>query len=457
MSTLLTNANLIYTGIGAIFLNIVLHWSLVGYEFHYLFNKFVNPEDSESESETDSILEHEVDIEVDNISDYNDSDSDVVDDEEYESDEDEYEDDDEDTETDMHPPTKCTQCQNNNEHLKVNPNMKLDFNDVLIVPKKSELISRNEVILKRTIYFHNSKRIWTGVPIAVANMDTTGTVQMARECQKYKIITCLHKFYKPKDIPDDLDRNYFMISTGTRSSDIVNCENVIEKVRPYFLCIDVANGYSISVLETIKKLHDKYPDITLVAGNVVTYEMVNKYYENGVDIVKMGIGSGSVCTTRLQTGIGYPQLSCILDTKKQIQNENMYIMSDGGIQNIGDISKAFGAGADFVMCGGMFAGHEECSGELITLDGNQYKTFYGMSSTDAMTKHYGCVANYRVAEGKCVKIKYKGHVTNTINDILGGIRSTMTYIGAKFISEMYVNTHFIRVKTIVNPIYNDNK
>ena len=426
MSSLLTNMNMAWVGIGAIVLNAALTFSFYTYEFYYLFDKFVNNRDSDSESSTQSSENNE---ESELESEYSEE---PGEDEGYE-----YEEDDED--------------------VKIDPHIKLDFNDVLIVPKESDVQSRNDVCLKRTFYFHNSNRSWCGIPIIVANMDTTGTIEMARQCEKYNIITCLHKFYKAEDIPHDLDRNYFMISTGTRAEDIVNCENIIEKVKPYFVCIDVANGYSIYILETIRKLHAKYPDITLVAGNVVTYDMVKKYYENGVDIVKMGIGSGSVCTTRLQTGIGYPQLSCILDTKKKLESDNIYIISDGGIQNIGDFSKAYGAGADFVMCGGMFSGHEECAGDLITINGVQYKTFYGMSSCDAMNKHYGGVATYKVAEGKSVKIKYKGSVIHTLNDIMGGIRSAMTYIGATFMDEIYEKTDFIRVKAIVNTIYNDTK
>jgi GMP reductase len=194
----------------------------------------------------------------------------------------------------------------------------------------------------------------------------------------------------------------------------------------------------------------------LIAGNVVTPELVTKYYENGVDIVKMGIGSGSVCTTRLKTGVGYPQFSCINDTKNNIP-EGCYIMSDGGIQQMGDFSKAYGIGADFVMSGGMFAGHDECSGYIIEENGIKYKAFYGMSSSNAMNTYYGKVANYRSSEGKCVKIKLRGPVEDTVQDMLGGIRSTMTYVGAKELKELYGKCDFIRVNNTVNRIYNNNE
>ena len=344
--------------------------------------------------------------------------------------------------------------------MKVSEDIKLDFSDVLILPKSNfdnNISSRNDVTLEREFYFTNSKQNWKGVPIAVANMDTTGTIEMARELQKHKILTCLHKFYDAKDIINsELDVNYYAISSGTKDEDINKLETILEKVNARFICLDVANGYLPNVIDKIKLLRSKFPSMILIAGNVVTAEIVNLYYESGVDIVKMGIGSGSVCTTRLKTGIGYPQFSCILDCRSKIPKE-CFIMSDGGIQQMGDVSKAYGAGADFVMCGGIFAGHEECSGETIEEDDKKYKVFYGMSSSNAMKTHYGSVASYRSSEGKCVKIKYRGPIINTIQDMLGGIRSTMTYVGVKQLVDLYNNCEFIRVNHNVNTIYNKNE
>jgi len=332
--------------------------------------------------------------------------------------------------------------------------VKLDFSDVLIVPQKSTLSSRKDVSLERTIYFFHSKQTWTGVPIIVANMDTIGTIEMALETQKSRMITCLHKFYKAEDIPADLDRQYFMVSVGTNREDLKNLEEIIEKVSPFFVCLDVANGYSVAVLDVITSIRMRYPKIVLVAGNVVTPDLVETYFNLGVDVVKMGIGSGSVCTTRLQTGVGYPQFSCIYDTTTALYlKQGPYIISDGGIQQIGDFSKAFGAGADFVMCGGMFAGHSECAGDTVLENGELYKLFYGMSSTDAMMKNYGKVADYRTAEGKTVKVKCKGNVEHTIRNIFGGIRSTMTYVGATKIEELNEKVSFIKVNHQVNKIF----
>lgn len=339
---------------------------------------------------------------------------------------------------------------------KLDANVKCDFDDVLIVPQISSLNSRKDVDLIANYYFHHSKREWSGIPIMISNMDTTGTIEMAREAQKYKIITCLHKFYEPEDIPSDLDKQYFAVSSGTRHIDIERLHKMMEIINPHFVCIDIANGYSSHLLLVIEQLRKMYPKTTLIAGNVVTPEMANLFYEKGVDIIKMGIGSGSVCTTRLETGVGYPQFSCIFDTRMQIQNPKVHLISDGGIKYIGDISKAFGAGADFVMLGGMFSGHEECSGDVIYENEIPYKVFYGMSSSKAMITHYGKVEDYRVPEGKCVKIKYKGKVENTIKSILGGIRSTMTYVGINKIDLFYDKCRFIRVNHIKNDIYDNH-
>ena len=335
--------------------------------------------------------------------------------------------------------------------------VKLDFSDVLLVPKRSELESRKDVEPERTFIFKHSKRIWHGVPVVVANMDTTGTIQMTRVLQKYKMITCLHKFYTVDEIPDDLDPDYYAISTGITEKDLVRLDDIILKKNPHFVCLDVANGYSVKFIETVKIIRTKYPMITLIAGNIVTADLVQELALIGVDLVKAGVGSGSCCTTRLQTGVGYPQMSAVLECANAAHGMNIRLMSDGGIQNVGDISKAFAGGADFVMCGSMFAGHDECNGKLIEENSKMYHIFYGMSSTMAMEIHHGGIASYRSSEGKCVKVPYKGKVEDTVLNILGGIRSTMTYIGAKKLKDMSKCGHFIRVNNQVNRIYSGSE
>lgn len=339
--------------------------------------------------------------------------------------------------------------------MKIITEPKLDFNNVLLRPKRSELASRKEVKVERTFNFRHSRRSWTGVPVVVSNMDTVGTVAMAKSLEKYKMITCLHKFHKPGDLDGaDLNPDYFALTTGIREGDLDNLYAMKELYPCNFICIDVPNGYSSAFLKVVRDIRQRYPDTTLIGGNVVTREMVEELVLNGLDIVKCGIGSGSVCTTRLKTGVGYPQFSAVMECSDAAHGLDAQIMSDGGIQVVGDISKAFGAGADFVMCGSMFAGHSECNGDLITREGKQYKLFYGMSSSTAMLKHYGTVANYRSSEGKCVETEYKGEVKDTVQDILGGIRSCMTYIGARTLKAIPKCATFIVVHNQVNRLYN---
>tara|TARA_B100000963_G_scaffold346874_1_gene352604 strand:- start:8249 stop:9403 length:1155 start_codon:yes stop_codon:yes gene_type:complete len=342
------------------------------------------------------------------------------------------------------------------QFIKVSDDTKLDFSDVLITPRRSSLKSRSEAVLEREVYFVNSGQKWKGVPIAVSNMDTTGTIEMARELQKSKMLTCLHKYYSHQDIPDDLDTDYFAISTGISEGDLMKLDETLTVLSDIkFICIDVANGYMDTFVSTCKALREKYPDKIIIAGNVVTPSQVKRLLLKAkVDIVKIGIGSGSVCTTRLKTGVGYPQLSAILECHRICRKLGGYLMSDGGIQNPGDLAKAFGAGADFVMCGSVFAGHIESGGEIKEEEGVLYKIFYGMSSKRAMETHSGVMNSYRAEEGKVVKLKLRGHVNDTINDYLGGLRSTMTYVGAKTLKSLYNKTRFIRVNNQVNKIYN---
>lgn len=349
--------------------------------------------------------------------------------------------------------------------MRILDDVKLDFTDVLITPKRSQYSSRSEVSLERTFKFKYSSHTWTGVPIMVSNMDSTGTIEMALELQKHKVLTCLHKYYTKDDlINKGLDSTYFAVSTGIGDKDLENLKSIIETINPQFICIDVANGYMLKLIEKCREIREKYPDKILIAGNVCTSEGVAELVLNGkVDIVKVGIGSGSCCTTRKQTGIGMPQLSAVIECADTAHGLDAHIISDGGLQVVGDFAKAYGGGADFVMSGSMFAGHTESGGELMydtTFGGDILKTwkiFYGMSSNTAMNKYSGGVAKYKSSEGKAVKIEYRGPVENTILNIQGGIRSTMTYIGAKKIKDISKCTTFIRVYRQLNTIYNENE
>ncbi len=337
--------------------------------------------------------------------------------------------------------------------MRIEADLKLGFKDVMIRPKRSTLKSRSEVNLDRTFKFLNSEQLWTGVPIIAANMDTVGTFEMAVALAEYKLFTAIHKYYSIEawdaflaEASDDIFQ-HIAISTGTSEEDAKKVATIIRRnPRIRFICIDVANGYSEYFVAFVKQMRIHNPDKVIIAGNVVTGEMVEELLLAGADIIKVGIGPGSVCTTRIKTGVGYPQLSAIIECADAAHGLGGQIIADGGCKTPGDIAKAFGGGADFVMLGGMFAGHDESGGKTIEQNGKRYKQFYGMSSTTAMNKYVGGVAEYRSSEGKTVEVAYRGAVKDTVLDILGGVRSTCTYVGAKQLKELTKRTTFIRVQ-----------
>jgi GMP reductase len=337
--------------------------------------------------------------------------------------------------------------------MRIENDIKLGFKDVMIRPKRSTLKSRSEVSLLRTFKFRNSGKTWQGVPLMAANMDTVGTFEMALALAEHKAFTARHKHYTIGEWKEFIQTaspeivQHIAISTGSGKADAEKLKAVIQQCPSLqFICIDVANGYSEHFVSYVKQTRDAFPDKIILAGNVVTGEMVEELLLAGADIIKVGIGPGSVCTTRVKTGVGYPQLSAIIECADAAHGLKGHIISDGGCKVPGDVAKAFGGGADFVMLGGMLAGHDESGGELVEKNGHQYKTFYGMSSETAMNKYAGGVAEYRASEGKTVTIKYRGAVNNTMQDLMGGVRSTCTYVGAQSLKELTKRTTFIRVE-----------
>lgn len=344
--------------------------------------------------------------------------------------------------------------------MHVENDIKLGFKDVMIRPKRSTLKSRSQVSLDRTYTFRNSQKKWTGVPIIAANMDTVGTFEAAKVLANHKMLTAVHKHYSVEQWQQFLSEltdeqcHYIMVSTGTSDADFTKLKDILAlDSRLLFACIDVANGYSEHFVEFLRRVRADDANVIIVAGNVVTGEMAEELIISGADIVKVGIGPGSVCTTRVKTGVGYPQVSAVIECADAAHGLNGHVISDGGCSSPGDVSKAFGAGADFVMLGGMLAGHDESGGELVEQDGDQYKLFYGMSSDTAMNKYHGGVANYRASEGKTVKVPYRGPLEHTISDILGGVRSTCTYVGAASLKELSKRTTFIRVQEQENRVF----
>lgn len=342
--------------------------------------------------------------------------------------------------------------------MRIEYDIKLDFKDVLIRPKRSVLNSRSEVSLERELKFKHTQTAWHGVPVIAANMDHTGTFHMAQALSEHQLLTAIDKFATLEDWqtfisdhPATLSSTF--VSLGTSDTELEKLSEIMKLAKLPFICLDVANGYTERFVSFLENLRHTYPNTVIMAGNVVTGEMVEELILSGADIVKIGIGPGSVCTTREKTGVGYPQLSAIIECADAAHGLGGHVCADGGCATPGDVAKAFAAGADFVMLGGMFAGHDECLGETIEENGQKFKRFYGMSSKEAMENHHGEVADYRSSEGRSVNVPYKGPVKDTVLDILGGIRSTCTYVGAHRLKELSKRTTFIRVSRQLNEVF----
>lgn len=336
--------------------------------------------------------------------------------------------------------------------MQIDYELKLGFDDVLIRPKRSKMASRRLVDLTRTYTGMNSKQEISGVPIIAANMDVVGTIPMANELSKSQMFTCLHKFYDMEKLVYFWENNpaakYTFYTTGIMEEDINKLKTIRGSgVRISNICVDVANGYTEFFQNKVKEIRTLFPNSIIMAGNVVTPEMVQELLISGAaDIVKIGIGPGSVCNTRIVTGVGYPQLSAIIECADAAHGLGGLVCADGGCKNPGDVAKAFGAGADFVMLGGMFAGCDECEG-VRSADGQTMK-FYGMSSKEAMEKYNGGMSDYRASEGDCKTISCKGPVKDVVQHILGGLRSACAYVGAGKLKDLSKCTTFVRCTSI---------
>jgi len=343
--------------------------------------------------------------------------------------------------------------------MHIEHEVKLDYKDVLIRPKRSTLTSRSEVDITREFSFRHAKSPYRGIPIIAANMDTIGTFEMAKALDRFGLSTALHKHYGIDDYARffaELERKpAAFYSMGITRAD----EDKFEKLMlaapgaVQYVCVDVANGYHENFVTFVTRLRSRHPELVIMAGNVVTGEMTEELVLSGADIVKVGIGPGSVCTTRNLTGVGYPQLSAVIECADAAHGLSGHICADGGCTTPGDVAKAFGGGADFVMLGGMLAGHDESGGEIVERNGEKLQRFYGMSSRTAMELYSGGVAQYRAAEGKEVLVPYRGEVARTVQEILGGVRSACTYVGARRLKELSKRTTFIRVTQQINEVF----
>jgi GMP reductase len=375
--------------------------------------------------------------------------------------------------------------------MRIENEVLLDYSDVLIRPKRSTLKSRSEVELERKFYFRNftpdfpdnctEDPHYRGIPIMAANMDGVGTMEMADVLATGKIFTCLVKTYTAEELikyfyGDGLDRtDYVAMSIGTSAADFEKLCTVYDKVEDNlkYVCIDIANGYSEHFVDHVREVRKRFPHLVIIAGNVVTADQTQELILAGADIVKVGIGPGSVCTTRIQTGVGYPQLSAVIECADAAHGLGGHIIADGGCTCPGDVAKAFAAGADFVMLGSMLAGTDQGGGEVIekyyktnelvedswdkhVIERKQFVQFYGMSSETANDKHFGGLKEYRSSEGRTVLVSYKGDVAKVVQDILGGVRSTCTYVGASTLKQLSKCTTFIRVNNQYNKIHENS-
>ena len=344
--------------------------------------------------------------------------------------------------------------------MRLDNEVKLDYKDVLLKPKRSTLSSRRDVEMTRSFTFRNSSETYECCPIVASNMDGVGTFSMAKVIQEYKMMTTITKTTTidqwREAVGNGIKLKYVSVCTGTGKlwdKDAEDYKTMQQVVKNYpdvkFITIDVANGYNTNFSDFIRTVREEYPDKTIIAGNVVTAEMTEELIINGADIVKVGIGPGSVCTTRTMAGVGVPQFSAVMECADAANGVGGHIMADGGCNVPGDIAKAFGGGAHFVMLGGMLAGHIES--EIQAIDGK--REFYGMSSDRAREIHGKRKDGYRGNEGRAVILPDRGPVQETIEDILGGVRSSCTYIGARRLKDIPKCASFVRCNQPLNTVF----
>ena len=340
--------------------------------------------------------------------------------------------------------------------MRLDNEIKLDYKDVLLKPKRSTLSSRRDVEMTRTLTFRNSKESYNCCPIVASNMDGVGTFSMAKVLQEYKMMTVITKTTTLEQwkqaVGSGIKLKYLSVCVGAKkdAKDYIIMQQVLKSFPDVkFITVDVANGYHIRFADFIKRVRDEFPDKTIIAGNVVTAELVEELIIQGADIVKVGIGPGSVCTTRIMAGVGVPQFSAVMECADAANGVGGHIMADGGCVEPGDVAKAFGGGAHFIMLGGMLAGHNESEIELK----NGKREFYGSSSDRAREVHGKSKEGYRGNEGRAIVIPDRGPVKNTIEDLLGGIRSSCTYIGAIRLKDIPKCASFVRCNSQLNIAY----
>ena len=344
--------------------------------------------------------------------------------------------------------------------MRLDNEIKLDYKDVLLKPKRSTLSSRRDVEMTRSFTFRNSGETYECCPIIASNMDGVGTFSMAKVIQEYKMMTTITKTTTidqwKKAVGEGIKLKYLSVCTGTGklwdddAEDYATMQKVLKSYPDVkFITIDVANGYHTNFSDFVGAVREEYPDKTIIAGNVVTAEMTEELIIQGADVVKVGIGPGSVCTTRTMAGVGVPQFSAVVECADAANGVGGHIVADGGCNVPGDVAKAFGGGAHFVMLGGMLAGHNES--EVQSKDGK--REFYGMSSDRAREVHGKRKDGYRGNEGRSIILPDRGPVKETIEDLLGGVRSSCTYIGARRLKDIPKCASFVRCNQPLNTVF----
>ncbi|WLS85420.1 IMP dehydrogenase [Lactobacillus apis] len=345
----------------------------------------------------------------------------------------------------------------------------LTFDDVLLIPAESHVLP-NEVNLHTEL----APNLKLKIPLISAGMDTVTEGAMAIAMALQGGLGVIHKNMSinaqagevanvknvivPSDVSkaavDENNRLLVAAAIGVTSDTFERAEALLENGADAIV-IDTAHGHSAGVLRKIKEIRDHFPNVTLIAGNIATGDAARALFDAGVDVVKVGIGPGSICTTRVVAGVGVPQITAIYDAATAAREYHKPIIADGGIKYSGDIVKALAAGGNAVMLGSMLSGTTEAPGEIFESDGEKYKTYRGMGSVGAMAQAHGSSdryfqggvneANKLVPEGVEARVEYKGDVSDIIFQIIGGLRSGMGYVGASTISELIENAQFVKI------------
>ena len=346
--------------------------------------------------------------------------------------------------------------------MRIIEETQLDFDDVLIQPKCSKLLSRSQISLEREFKWYDAnnqhKHTMKCISYGTTNMGTVGTCKIAELMAKSGHIACLEKHIPYEEIDKlfskltEEEQSRVIPSIGIKES-TDDIKKLYDKWHLKLLMIDVPNGYIPSLIDRIRELHSYCVDTCIIAGNVVDAAGASQLLDAGVKVAKVGVGNGAMCVTRLKTGVGRPQLSTIIEVADVCHQRGCYVMCDGGVASPGDVCKAFGAGADFVISGALFAGCEEAEGDAIEIDGKKYKQYYGMSSHLAQAKHFGGIRKYSSSEGREKLIPCSGSLQDVLDDIDGGIRSCCTYIGCEKMKNFSRHTTFYRVHKQLNTLF----